>query len=174
MYLLTKLAKNKLLLSVVGVIVFSLALAPATFATPGDDCNADADCDGGEVCSNGSCALAGGSGNYQEKYGLTGVQTGLGGALGEAELPVVIGSIIRVILSLLGVVAIVIVLIGGFKWMTAGGNDDQVAEARKWLMSGVIGLAIILSAWAITQFVFSSLNRALLDAGGGAVDAGLE
>jgi hypothetical protein len=57
-------------------------------------------------------------------------------------------------------VAVVIVLIGGFKWMTAGGNDDQVGEAKKWIFSGVIGLAIILSAYALASFVINQLVTA--------------
>jgi uncharacterized membrane protein len=52
-----------------------------------------------------------------------------------------------------GIIAVVIILAGGFKWMTAGGNEDKVGEARKMIISGVIGLAIIMSAFAIAQFV---------------------
>ena len=56
--------------------------------------------------------------------------------------------------------SVVIVLIGGFRWMTAGGNDEKVAEARKWIFSGIIGLAIVLSAWAIARFVLKQLATA--------------
>ena len=44
--------------------------------------------------------------------------------------------------------------------MTAGGNDEKVAEARKWIFSGIIGLAIVLSAWAIARFVLKQLATA--------------
>ncbi|MFH1711862.1 MAG: pilin [Patescibacteria group bacterium] len=80
--------------------------------------------------------------------------------LGTAELQSTIGNIINIVLGFLGIVAVVIVLWGGFKWMTAGGNDEKVGEARKLLIAGVIGLAIILSAYAITSFVVSSLLEA--------------
>ena len=63
-------------------------------------------------------------------------------------------------LSLLGIVAVVIILLGGFKWMTAGGNDDKVEEAKKLILSGIIGLAIIMSAWAIARFVLIQLGQA--------------
>ena len=63
-------------------------------------------------------------------------------------------------MGLLGIVAVVIVLIGGFTWMTAGGNDEKVGEAKKWIFAGVIGLAIILSAYAIANFVIQNLVTA--------------
>ena len=80
--------------------------------------------------------------------------------LGTKDLRVTIAQIIKVALSLLGIIAVVIVLIGGFKWMTAGGDDNKVGEAKKWITSGIIGLAIILSSYAIANFVISSLINA--------------
>lgn len=94
-----------------------------------------------------------------EDYLLPDEFTGATG-LGEADLESTIGNIINVVLGFLGIVAVVIVLFGGFKWMTAGGNDEKVAEAKKLLVAGVIGLAIILSAYAITSFVLTSLVQA--------------
>ncbi len=81
--------------------------------------------------------------------------------LGTRSLQDTIASIIRVALSLLGIVAVVIILMGGFKWMTAGGNSDEVDKARQLILNGVIGLAIILSAFAISKFVIESLSTAV-------------
>ena len=80
--------------------------------------------------------------------------------LGQADLQTTIGNLIRVALSFLGVVAVCIVLYGGFKWMTAGGNDEKVGEAKRLMISGLIGLAIIMSAYAIASFVISSVLSA--------------
>ena len=80
--------------------------------------------------------------------------------LGTSDLKTTIANLIRVVLGFLGIIAVVIVLMGGFKWMTAGGNDEKVSDAKKMLIAGVIGLAIILSAYAITTFVVSSLIEA--------------
>ncbi len=68
-----------------------------------------------------------------------------------------VALIIRIFMGFLGTIAIVIILIGGFKWMTAGGNDEKVGEAKKLIASGIIGLIIILSAYAITNFVLTQL-----------------
>ncbi len=80
--------------------------------------------------------------------------------LGQADLQDTIGQLIRVALGFLGVIAVVIILYGGFKWMVAGGNDEKVAEAKRLIIAGIIGLAIILSAYAIASFVISSLIEA--------------
>ena len=81
-------------------------------------------------------------------------------SLGEAELQPAVMQIINVLLGFLATIAIVIVLLGGFKWMTAGGNEDKVGEAKKILGAGVIGLVIILAAYAITVFVVGQIYTA--------------
>lgn len=93
------------------------------------------------------------------------IQLNLNTGLGTRPLIETIVGIIQVIIGFLGIVALIIVLIGGFKWMTAAGNEEKVAEAKKLLGAGVIGLVIILAAWAITTFVIG----ALINATGGGV-----
>lgn len=88
------------------------------------------------------------------------VEIGKNIPLGRNDFIPTVTSIINVALGLLGVVAVVIILAAGFKWMTAGGNDDKVTEARKMLFAGIIGLAIILSAWAIARFALNNLGTA--------------
>jgi len=80
--------------------------------------------------------------------------------LGKSDLSTMIGKIVQAILSLLGVVAVLIVLYGGFKWMTASGDETKVDGAKKLIISGVIGLVIVVAAYAIAQFVLDSLITA--------------
>jgi len=80
--------------------------------------------------------------------------------LGTNPFEETIAEIINVALSLLGIVAVVIILIGGFKWMTSGGDETKVGDARKFIFAGVIGLAIIMSSWALATFVLSKLAGA--------------
>lgn len=77
--------------------------------------------------------------------------------LGSQDVRTTISNIIRAFMGLLGIVAVVIILLGGFKWMTAGGNEEKVGEAKKLIISGVIGLVIIMSAYAIAQFVVNAV-----------------
>lgn len=55
----------------------------------------------------------------------------------------------------------------GILWLTAGGNEDQVADAKQRIKNAVIGMLIALSAFIITNFVVQSLSK-VLDNGGGA------
>ena len=80
--------------------------------------------------------------------------------LGAGDVRQTAAQIINVALGFLGIIAVVIVLLGGFKYMVAGGSEEKTSEARKLIVSGIIGLAIILSAWAITSFVISNLVTA--------------
>jgi TRAP-type C4-dicarboxylate transport system permease small subunit len=54
-------------------------------------------------------------------------------------------------------VAIVLVLWGGYKWMVSRGDENQITEAKHIITSGIIGLTIIFSSYAITLFILRSL-----------------
>ena len=78
----------------------------------------------------------------------------------QQDLRITIARIIRTAMSLLGIIAVLIILYGGFKWMTSGGSDEAVGDAKKIITAGVIGLIIILTAYAIASFVINSLVTA--------------
>ena len=76
------------------------------------------------------------------------------------DLKATVAKIINIILGFLGIIAVIIILAGGFKWMTAAGSEDKVGEARKMIIEGVIGLVIIFAAWGIASFAISQLITA--------------
>ncbi|MFH1233031.1 MAG: hypothetical protein V1649_00040 [Patescibacteria group bacterium] len=80
--------------------------------------------------------------------------------LGVKDPRVMVADIIKIALGFLGIVAVVIILIGGFKWMTGGGDEAKVEEATSFIKAGVIGLIIILASFAIATFVINSLVTA--------------
>lgn len=73
-----------------------------------------------------------------------------------------IDKVMNWLFGFLGILAVLVILYGGFKWMTAGGDDDKVGEAKKLIINGIIGLIIILSAYAIATFVFNEVQNSLL------------
>ncbi|HZJ40909.1 MAG TPA: hypothetical protein VFD16_01430 [Candidatus Saccharimonadales bacterium] len=96
----------------------------------------------------------------QPNFGINEVNNGLNNALAGGDPREMVGRIINVALGFLGVIAVVIILMGGFKWMTAAGNEDKVSEAKKLLGAGVVGLAIVLAAWAVATFIINSIYNA--------------
>lgn len=72
------------------------------------------------------------------------------------DIPRVIGQIVSVALSLVGVYFFILILYAGFTWMTAAGSTEKVTQAKSKLTSAFIGLVIVLAAYAIAGFVFES------------------
>ncbi|KKQ40372.1 MAG: hypothetical protein US58_C0021G0004 [Candidatus Magasanikbacteria bacterium GW2011_GWA2_37_8] len=154
-----KLFTNALLaLGLFAVMIPSMASAVTCTAVNTPVGCEPATCTGINVPYSGCLTPAAGSGLITTKdLGISyATQTGLG----TADVRDTVAKIIRVAMGLLGIVAVVIILIGGFTWMTAGGNEEKVGEAKKWIFAGVIGLAIILSAYALANFVITNLVNA--------------
>jgi len=80
-----------------------------------------------------------------------------GGSDPSSTLGEIVASVISGFLALLGVIFIILIILGGYKWMMARGNEDQVKEATESIRRAIIGLIIIIAAYAITYFVFRYL-----------------
>ena len=78
------------------------------------------------------------------------------------KIPQIIALIIRAILTLLGAIFIVLIILGGFRWMTSGGNAQKIEAAKQTLTNAIIGLVIVLAAYAITAFVLRSVQGATI------------
>ena len=89
-----------------------------------------------------------------------------------SSAPDIIARVIFTALSLLAVIFIILIIIAGYQWMTAGGNEEQVAKAKKNISNAVIGLIIILSAYAITWFIFTYLPMSAGTGSGGGSGVG--
>ncbi|MBI4257120.1 hypothetical protein HY626_03650 [Candidatus Uhrbacteria bacterium] len=90
---------------------------------------------------------------------LTTVGTSIGTDATTNTLPELIGNIIAVLLSVLGIIFVVLVVYAGFLYLTAGGEPDKVKKAKTLLTQSVIGLIIIVAAYAIAAFVIDALTE---------------
>ena len=93
-------------------------------------------------------SLAVGAGEWGDTFGFT-----------STDLQAALITAIQWILGLLGLVAVIMIIYGGFMWMTAGGNDDRVGSAKKILSAAVIGLIIVLLSWAIISFAINVFSN---------------
>ncbi len=89
--------------------------------------------------------------------------------LASGNLVVIIASLIRTFIGFLGVVAVVLVLYGGFLYMTSQGDKAKVDKAKRVIINASIGLAIILSSFIIVSFILGALTGAI---GGGVNTSG--
>jgi hypothetical protein len=108
---------------------------------------------------------------FATKFASAGMNLGLGYGdnigLGTNNPVQIVTALINIVLTFLGLLAIIIVLIAGFRWMTAGGDTAKVESAKKWLVNGLVGMVLIFAAWGITKWVMlmaASLTN--IDAGG--------
>jgi len=93
-----------------------------------------------------------------------GLDTVAGGAgLANADLKVLIGKILKIILGFLGIIAVCLVLYGGFLYMTSGGEQEKVSTAKKYITNALIGLVIILLSYSIVAFVMKQITGAFDD-----------
>lgn len=75
------------------------------------------------------------------------------------DIAAVIGNVVLTLLTLLGVVFIVLIVYAGFRWMLAKGEDQKITEARNLIIHSIIGLLIVLAAYAISYFIISALQE---------------
>ncbi len=78
----------------------------------------------------------------------------------EADDPTLMGTvqqILNVIVGVVGVVAVAVIIIGGIFFVTSQGDASKVTRARNTILYGVVGLIVALLAFAIVNFVLSSV-----------------
>ena len=92
-------------------------------------------------------------GGYREDFAMT---TGLG----DKDPREMIVGFIRIALGFLGILALSIIMLAGFKWMVSGGNEESTATAKAMMFNGLIGLIIILASMSLANFVINSILSA--------------
>lgn len=76
----------------------------------------------------------------------------------ESDASKIVGNVIGTALSMIAVLFFILTLYGGFVWMTARGNEESTKKALNIITAAVIGIIVVLSAYAITRFVFQSVE----------------
>lgn len=87
--------------------------------------------------------------------GNLGKVVGGAGLTDKGDLADVIGSVINVALSLVGLTFLVLMVYGGYLWLTSRGDEAQIEKSKEIIKSAIIGLVLVMSAYAITVLVTS-------------------
>ena len=75
----------------------------------------------------------------------------------EDKLPGIVINIINAIITVLGIVAVIFIIIGGVQYMTSTGDAPKVKKARDTILYAVIGLAVCVLAFIIVNFVINNI-----------------
>ncbi len=89
-------------------------------------------------------------------------QNGVAGLAGqtnsEQNLTSMIGTILNIVYGVIGIVTVVMIIIGGVNYATSQGDSTKVKKGKDTILYGIIGLVIVLLAFAITNFVLSGIT----------------
>lgn len=78
---------------------------------------------------------------------------------GDGNINVIIGNTIQKALGVVGSLALVMFVISGFMWMSAGGNSERVTKAKNIMIWTTMGLVVIFSSYAIIFFIIKSVSE---------------
>lgn len=78
-------------------------------------------------------------------------------ASGGQSLQQFITNIINILLFIVGVAAVIVIIIGGLRYILSSGDQASITSAKNTILYAVIGLIVALLAYAIVNFVLSSL-----------------
>jgi hypothetical protein len=107
---------------------------------------------GGDAALNGLNQAAGKA--FLDKSTVSKSDTGI-----IQSIPETIGTVVGAGLALIGVIFLILMIYGGFTWMMARGNEQQVTKAKDLIFAAIIGLFIVLAAYAITAYIGESFLK---------------
>jgi len=77
---------------------------------------------------------------------------------GNASINGVIGALINLLSFIVGLLAVIMIIVSGFKYVTAGGDSSKITSAKNTLIYAIVGVAIAALAQIIVKFVLNKLK----------------
>ncbi len=77
--------------------------------------------------------------------------------IGSSDVPTLIGKIISAVLGVIGSIALLMVIYGGFTWMLAAGSSEKIKKGRDIIVWAILGLVVIFTSYALVRFVITSI-----------------
>lgn len=71
-----------------------------------------------------------------------------------ASTPKIVGTIIGAFLGFLGLTFLILMIIAGYNWMVAEGNEEQVKKSKNTIKQAIIGMVVAVAAYSIWNFIF--------------------
>lgn len=115
----------------ISIFILLITLAPAT------------------VLGQGANNLLNSAGNVADRAG---VDT-------RSNIPDIIGNIVNALFAMVAVVFLAFTVLGGVMWIMAGGNEEKVLKAKKFIIGGIDGMIIVFLSYAMVYFVLRALEQ---------------
>lgn len=110
------------------------------------------------ACDSGSTTPAGGTPATNTQPAGGGGSSSLCGAAKQDEAPAIIKNVINLALVILGMVAVIMIIIGGIRYTTSNGDSSATKGAKDTILYAVVGLVVAIMAYAIVNFVLAALG----------------
>ena len=137
--------KRSILVTIASLTVLAPGLVPALASVAVADNISSAVCSGTNIAANGSSSST----------GCTGSSTA------SVTLQPLAAQVVNIFSIIVGVVAVLMVIYGGFKYITSGGESGNVSGAKNTLIYALVGLIVVAVAQFIVHFVLSTANNAV-------------
>ena len=126
----------------------ALTIAALTVATTGVRVFAEE----GTAGSDGGGGGGGAAATQRAKTGVDNVNPGA-----ETDLNGMVATILNVVFGVVGIIAVIMIVIGGVNYTMSQGDSQKIQKAKNTIMYGIIGLVVVLLAFAIVNFVLNGL-----------------
>ncbi|HYG84362.1 MAG TPA: pilin [Verrucomicrobiae bacterium] len=80
------------------------------------------------------------------------------GGEGRNDFPTILRNIINIMLFIIGAIAVLMIVIGGLRYVTSGGDSASVTGAKNTVLYAVIGLIVAIMAYGIVNFILDSIT----------------
>ncbi|MDD3284764.1 MAG: N-acetylmuramoyl-L-alanine amidase [Patescibacteria group bacterium] len=113
-------------------------------------------------CETGLCCVSKANTESEAKKNLFKPEVPIPGFQDEVEispdlLATYISAVYNYVLYLAGVMAVIVIMIGGFQWVSAGGNESKIGEAKERIVGAIIGLVITLGSFLLLKTINPNL-----------------
>lgn len=71
----------------------------------------------------------------------------------------IVHTVINLLSAVVGIVAVIMIIVGGFRYITSGGNDTSVTGAKNTILYAIIGLVIVAIAQILVRFTLSKVTN---------------
>jgi len=144
--------KNVIMLAFAGSALFAPVLVPAIASAAATDLFAANNTINSAVCS----------GVNQAANNSTVTDCGTNGTgNGAPDITNIATKVINILSVIVGAIAVIMIIWGGFKYITSGGDTGNVSGAKNTLIFAIVGLIIVALAQFIVHFVLNTANSSV-------------